>query len=83
MLVGSTYTQEVVKDGARIDQLLDSGASNREIIEELYLASLVRPPTAEELSQLEPRVSAHASRREAFQNLLWALISSREFAYNH
>ena len=83
MLVGSTYTQEVVKDGARIDQLVDSGASNRAIIEELYMASLVRPPTAEELSQLEPRVSAHASRREAFQNLLWALISSREFAYNH
>ena len=83
LLVGSTYSQKLTKEGGRLDQLLKRGATDQEAIEELYLATLSRFPTAEERDGLQEMISGHASRKEALNGLLWALISSREFAYNH
>jgi len=83
MWVGSTYTQKLANPNSRLVSLLESGASNSEIIEELFLASLTRLPTKSELRQLETMVAERTSQRETFESLLWALISSREFAYNH
>ena len=82
-LVGSTFTENISQDGGRIDQFIESGASDREIIEELYLLSLTRLPTPEEESGLVTMISEYASRRQALEDLLWALLSSQEFSNNH
>lgn len=83
MLVGPTYAEKLAQKGGRVDRLLESGASNREMIEELYLASLGRFPTRREQPALEAMIAERASRREAMEDLVWSLISSREFGYNH
>ena len=83
MLAGSIYTEKLAKPGGRIDRLLQSGASDRSIVEELYLATLCRFPSIEEGAELERMIRERFPRRETIQNLLYALIASREFAYNH
>ena len=83
MLAGSTYTEKIARKGGRVDRLIESGASDRQAVEELYLAALCRPPTERERTELEGLIHQHPSRREALEALAWALISSREFAYNH
>ena len=83
LLVGSTYTKKLIEKGGRLNRLFESRTSDRDITEALYLASLSRFPTNEEQIELEKIIAGQASRRGAFENLLWALISSREFAYNH
>ena len=83
MLVGSTYTEKLDREGGRIDRLLKNGASDGEIIEELYLATLSRFPTEEEQTGLQKIMGRRSSRREAFTDLFWALLSSREFVDNH
>ena len=83
MLVGSTYTRKLSQEGGRIDQLLKRGASDREIIEEFYLAGLARFPTEEERVALEGMIRQQPPRREAIEDLFWSLISSREFVENH
>jgi hypothetical protein len=87
MLAGSTYTEELAKDGSRIDRLLKSGASDAAVIEELYLGALSRLPTPLEREQLTTMLNETAAtpedRRAALEDLLWALVASREFAYNH
>jgi hypothetical protein len=95
LLVGSTYANGLSKDGGRIGQLIRRGASNREMIEELYFATLSRSPTEDERSQLQHLLRQRSSivekaifagnevRRQAIENLLWALLASREFAHNH
>ena len=84
MIAGTTYTTQLTEKGGRLDRLLEAGSSDGQIIEELYLAALARPPEPEErtalLNFLRQR-SAH--RKEALADLEWAIISSREFAYNH
>ena len=83
MLAGYTYTDKLSGKGGRIEKLLSKGATNREIIEELYLAALSRFPTETEQVELEKLFGQQGSRPEAIENLLWAVISSREFATNH
>ncbi|MBM3800849.1 MAG: DUF1553 domain-containing protein [Acidimicrobiia bacterium] len=83
LLAGPTYTEKISKEGGRVDRLAKAGLTNREIIEDLYVAALSRLPTAEELGFLTKRVSQRASRREALEDLVWSLVTSREFAYNH
>ena len=83
MLAGPTYTGKLSGKGGRIDRLLRSAASDREIVEEFYLAALSRFPTLEETRQLVGMVGARPSRKQALEDLLWGVIASREFAYNH
>jgi hypothetical protein len=63
--------------------LIERGAPDREIIEEIYLAGFSRFPTREERAELEKLIAQTPSREEALRDLLWAFISSREFAENH
>ncbi len=82
-LVGTTFTDKISHDAGRIHRLIASGASDREIIEKLYLLSLARFPTAGEEAELLKMISEYSSRRQALEDLLWALLSSREFSNNH
>src|SRR5262249_25541706 len=83
MLVGCTYTEKIAHKGGRVDRLLKSGASNEQAIEELYLAALSRWPSERERNELDSLIRRQATRQEALEALAWALVSSREFAYNH
>ena len=83
MLAGPAYTDKLSGKGGRIDRLLRSSASDREIVEDLYLAALSRFPTPEETRKLVGMVGARPSRKQALEDLLWGVIASREFAYNH
>ena len=83
MLAGETYTGKLSSDRGRIHQFLESGSSDGEIIEDLYLAALSRFPIQDEKTRLESMIDARSSRREAWEDLVWAIVASREFAYNH
>ena len=82
-LVGPTYTGKLSTPGGRLYQLLGKALSDKEIIEELYLATLTRYPSKEEQLGLEKLISGQPTRKQGFENLLWALISSREFVHKH
>ena len=83
LLVGSTYTEKLAAEGSRLDRLMAAGATDAEIIEELYLAALTRYPRQEERDGLEQLIQRNPSRGEGLKNLVWALLASREFAHNN
>lgn len=55
--------------------------NNRELITELYLTTLSRFPTDEELQAAKAYLAESPKRRAGSEDLLWALISSREFIF--
>ena len=83
MWAGPTYTTKIVEEGGRLDRALKDGLSDPQIIEEFYLAALSRYPTERELTELVAFLGQEPSRREHLASLMWALLSSREFAHNH
>jgi hypothetical protein len=83
MLAGPTYNEKIARKGGRVDRLVARDASSRDAIDALYLAALCRMPTDEERTDLDALIRNGRTRREGLEALAWALISSREFAYNH
>ena len=83
MVVGSTYNEKLSQSGGRLMQLLEGGASNEQVINEFYLATVTRFPSDAERNELEQMLAARPEREQALKSLIWALLCSREFAYNH
>ncbi len=68
----------------RIRALADSSRSAHEIVTELYLAALSRPP---EKAEIQAAVVAftreNATRQTAAEDVFWSLLNSPEFVFNH
>jgi hypothetical protein len=68
----------------RVKKLAESKLTPQEIVTELYLGAFSRLPTAEELSKATLAFEApDATRQIATEDLLWALLNSPEFVFNH
>ena len=71
------------------------GRSDAERVNEIYLATFARQPDAGELQAsvayvAEPRsdaagepLDAILAKRQNYEDLIWALISTKEFLFNH
>lgn len=70
--------------GSRVQKLVSSELAPLEIVAELYLACYSRLPTDEESQIATATFSAEdATRRSATEDVLWALLNSAEFVFNH
>jgi hypothetical protein len=54
----------------------------RQVLTELFLAALNRPPTSTELSKISYEIS-HAKTAGVYEDVFWALLNSNEFLLNH
>jgi hypothetical protein len=81
LINGSTINAKL--RGGVIDSLLGEDRSDAEIVDELYLRTLSRFPDERERAHCKKVFASATDRREATEDLLWALLNSREFVYNH
>jgi len=81
-LLNSTHILRKLEQGPRLQKLFRSGRPPRELIGELYLAILSRPPTAAEMNTVTAYLKTHDARRSSV-DLAWALINTAEFLYRH
>jgi hypothetical protein len=52
-------------------------------VDTIYLCALNRSPTAVEREHFVKRLGEADNRNEAIEDLLWILLNSSEFAWNH
>lgn len=67
----------------RARRLAESVLSGREVVDELYLATLARYPSQAEAALVVDLWAGAGGRRAATEDALWALLNSKEFLYNH
>jgi hypothetical protein len=84
LLIGGTVIDERISrfDGY-LSSLLEFDPAPEEIVENLYLRTICRKPTEEEKSLWSGELKQATNLREACEDLFWALLNSREFAFNH
>lgn len=74
---------KVSDERGRVNRLVTGVKNDAEIVEELYLATLTRLPTAAERATVQRLLAQAPSRREGFEDLMWTLLNLGEFAFNH
>lgn len=79
---GSTLARAVADPEGRIARLIVGGATDQELVEDLYLSTLSRFPTSGEYELAEKVLKGSESRASAGQDLLWALLNSNGFLFN-
>ncbi len=83
-LLNSSHIQRKIEEGPAFKAILAGERKVPVVLEELYLTILSRFPTPDEVSRFETyRKSGVAKSREAWIDLLWALLNSDEFRYRH
>lgn len=83
-LVNGPVIAEAIADGnSRIAKLTAQFSDDGQLVEELFLAILCRPPTAAERQAGSDAIKAGDDRLGGAQDLAWALINSPAFLFNH
>ncbi len=82
---GDTLNRKLHAADNTIDRQMTAKKSPAEIVETACLSALGRFPTAVEHEKLEVALvqTDAKERRAAMEDLYWALLSSREFLFNH
>jgi hypothetical protein len=79
-LITGELTNALIRDpDNRIGKLLSAGKSDTEILEEIYLAALCRMPTEVEAKKLLGLLAETKDRRATWEDVLWAVVNSKEF----
>ena len=81
---GDTINQKLVAKENVISKALARNESADRILEDAYLSSLARLPSAAEKERILKLFSeAKAEERPVIEDMFWALLSSKEFLFNH
>src|SRR5262245_49656574 len=82
LLNGDFLNTKLAAPTGRVEQLLKAKKPLPEVVEELYLVTLSRPPRPEEVERGLGWIRGAPTPREGVQDLLWVLLNSREFLFN-
>jgi hypothetical protein len=82
MLNGDATTQRI-RTGALVSRRLGEKKSPEQIIEEMYLRTLVRKPTSKEMTNLGKALAEEPDKVKVLEDIFWALLNTREFLFNH
>jgi len=95
LMNASDVKAKLTASGGRAEQLTKAELPEPKRIRELYLAAFSREPTADEVRiaethLLKPRADAagkpldsQRAKRNGYEDLLWALLNTKEFLFNH
>jgi hypothetical protein len=76
MISGATIQRKIAS------MKIDLARSDDALIDTLFLSALVRPPTARERTAVLAQL-AQGDRKAVYQDLVWSILNSKEFLYQH
>lgn len=84
---GQTLNDKLRSKKSRVETWLQEKVGDDEAIRRVFELALCRPPSAQELAKFrnilsEAAADPKSSRREALEDLFWAVLTSREFLFN-
>jgi hypothetical protein len=84
---GQVLNDKLRSPKCRLNKWLDEKVFDADLVKRVFTLALCREPTAAELSKMTALMkdagTTPAARRESIEDLFWAVLTSREFVFNH
>jgi hypothetical protein len=85
---GQTLNEKLRDPKSRLSRWLVEGATDAEIVGRVFRLALARPPTEDEKTRFLTILADAArdgpeARREALEDVFWAVLTGKEFLFNH
>lgn len=83
MINGPVVHNKLRDDKCRIARMFNEKKSDEEIITALYLSALARRPVSEEMEASKRHIAGSKDRKQALEDVGWAVLNSKEFLFQH
>jgi hypothetical protein len=83
LINGPTVNEKVRSPSNRLAALLSSKKSDGEVLTELYFTALARAPEPDEAKVALAHVAKAQDKRKGWEDVLWAVLNTREFLFRH
>ncbi|MFN3648791.1 MAG: DUF1549 domain-containing protein [Armatimonadota bacterium] len=80
-MMNSGYVNGKIRGGTAARELARDKMADAELIRRAFLRTVCRPPTAREVEAAMAALAKTEKRQEWVEDLMWALLSSREFLF--
>ena len=83
LLNSDEIQNKLARPGGRAEKMVKDPRPDAEKVDELFLWALARKPTDEQRALALAHVAKNsANKKVAYENILWALINTKEFVFN-
>jgi len=83
LIIGQLISTRLTREDNRLGQMLAEKNSDTEILNALYRRALSRTPSESTAESFLEYVAKSADRRQAWEDVLWTVLNSQEFIYQH
>jgi hypothetical protein len=72
-----------VSAGGVVKTLIETKSTPEDIIDELFIRTLSRRPTTEEMTGMRELVGNDVKDQAVYEDIFWSLLNSTEFLFNY
>jgi len=83
LINGDTMTTALNTAGGRLEKLASSELTPTQMAEDIWLAAYSRTPTADEQAYVENYITTAVDKKLAIEDVMWSVLNSKEFVFNH
>jgi hypothetical protein len=82
LINGPTVNAKLIAPN-RLTKLLEAKKTDDEMLNELYFTALSRPPSEEDRKIAFAHLAKSKDKRKGWEDVLWAILNTREFLFRH
>lgn len=83
LIIGQETSDRLTEKQNCLSELLGQNLSDSEVLKALYVRALCRAPSASTAKSLLQHVAGSENKRQAWEDILWTILNSQEFVYQH
>ncbi len=80
---GENLLRKIADPDGRLQTLLQTQPDENQVLDEVFLSTLSRLPTDQERRTVRRWLAQGEPRAEVYRDLMWAILNSKNFSFNH
>ena len=83
LIIGDMVSKSLAQQDNHIGKLIGAKKSDKEILSTIYWQALSRQPSTSTANSMLAHVSKSSDKRQAWEDIVWTILNSQEFIYQH